>query len=189
VPFSGPQRVGRTRSGYVNIALAAAGSPTQLVFRYSGVQGLNQGLCYRHGRVEREEWCSHFIGLALRSKRSGSTPHIQPAIQLPFHPNQQHHGRRILPARIHTSRAASPGFGRQLLRHYQSRRRRRAVPQPSHDPCLRGNHLSVDARAAMVTFSGLAPGFVGLNQVNVVVPSGLASRNQAVIMNVGGHRQ
>ncbi len=38
----------------------------------------------------------------------------------------------------------------------------------------------------MITFSGLAPGFVGLNQVNIVVPSGLASGNQVVVMNIGG---
>ena len=46
--------------------------------------------------------------------------------------------------------------------------------------------VTVGGTPAMVAFSGLAPGFVGLNQVNIVVPSGLASGNQAVGMNVGG---
>ena len=46
--------------------------------------------------------------------------------------------------------------------------------------------VTVGGASAMVMFSGLAPGFVGLNQVNVVVPSGLPNGNQAVVMNVGG---
>ena len=46
--------------------------------------------------------------------------------------------------------------------------------------------VTVGGASAMVTFSGLAPGFVGLNQVNVMVPSGLAAGNQPVVMNVGG---
>ena len=45
--------------------------------------------------------------------------------------------------------------------------------------------VTVGGSAAMVAYSGLAPGFVGLNQVNVMVPAGLASGNQAVIMTVG----
>ncbi len=46
--------------------------------------------------------------------------------------------------------------------------------------------VTVGGAAAMVAFSGLAPGFVGLNQVNVMIPSGLATGNQAVGMNVDG---
>jgi adhesin/invasin len=39
---------------------------------------------------------------------------------------------------------------------------------------------------APVTFSGLAPGFVGLYQVNVVVPSGLQPGSQWVQIVTGG---
>ena len=46
--------------------------------------------------------------------------------------------------------------------------------------------VTVGGVPAMVAFSGLAPGFVGLNQVNIVIPSGLAGGNQAVIMSIGG---
>jgi adhesin/invasin len=39
---------------------------------------------------------------------------------------------------------------------------------------------------APVSFSGLAPGFVGLYQVNAEVPAGLASGNQPVVITIGG---
>jgi uncharacterized protein (TIGR03437 family) len=40
--------------------------------------------------------------------------------------------------------------------------------------------------AAPVSFSGLAPGFVGLYQVNAQVPAGLSAGNQAVLIKMGG---
>jgi uncharacterized protein (TIGR03437 family) len=46
--------------------------------------------------------------------------------------------------------------------------------------------VTVGGASAMVAFSGLAPGFVGLNQVNFVIPSGLAAGNQPVVISVGG---
>jgi uncharacterized protein (TIGR03437 family) len=39
---------------------------------------------------------------------------------------------------------------------------------------------------ASISFSGLAPGFVGLYQINVEVPSGLKTGNQPVVVEVAG---
>jgi adhesin/invasin len=46
--------------------------------------------------------------------------------------------------------------------------------------------VTMDGVNAAVSFSGLAPGFVGLYQVNAVVPPGLASGNKPVVITVGG---
>ncbi len=46
--------------------------------------------------------------------------------------------------------------------------------------------VTMGGKNAAVSFSGLAPGFVGLYQINAVVPSGLASGNQPVIITMQG---
>ena len=46
--------------------------------------------------------------------------------------------------------------------------------------------VSIGGRDAVVTFSGLAPGFVGLYQVNVIVPTDLADGEHPVVLNIGG---
>jgi uncharacterized protein (TIGR03437 family) len=45
--------------------------------------------------------------------------------------------------------------------------------------------VTIGGTAAPVSFSGLAPGFVGLYQVNARVPSGLSAGNQAVLIKMG----
>jgi uncharacterized protein (TIGR03437 family) len=47
-------------------------------------------------------------------------------------------------------------------------------------------NVTIGGVNAKVSFSGLAPGFVGLYQVNAVVPPGLASGNKPVVITVGG---
>ena len=46
--------------------------------------------------------------------------------------------------------------------------------------------VTIGGIKSTVIFSGLAPGFVGLNQVNVQVPAGLKSGNQPVVVTSGG---
>ena len=46
--------------------------------------------------------------------------------------------------------------------------------------------VSIGGRDAVVTFSGLAPGFVGLYQVNVSVPTDLMTGEHPVVLNIGG---
>lgn len=45
---------------------------------------------------------------------------------------------------------------------------------------------TIGGKSADVSFAGLAPGFVGLWQVNIVVPSGLASGDQPLVVTAGG---
>jgi uncharacterized protein (TIGR03437 family) len=45
---------------------------------------------------------------------------------------------------------------------------------------------TIDGVKAPVSFSGLAPGFAGLNQVNVQVPAGLKPGNQPVVITISG---
>jgi uncharacterized protein (TIGR03437 family) len=45
--------------------------------------------------------------------------------------------------------------------------------------------VTVGSANASVGFSGLAPGFVGLYQINFTVPAGLAAGNQALVIGVG----
>jgi uncharacterized protein (TIGR03437 family) len=46
--------------------------------------------------------------------------------------------------------------------------------------------VTIGGTKATVSFSGLAPGFVGLYQVNAVVPESLAAGNQAVVVEASG---
>ncbi len=46
--------------------------------------------------------------------------------------------------------------------------------------------VTIGGREAAVSFSGLAPGFVGLYQVNATVPTGLAAGQHPVVLTIGG---
>jgi uncharacterized protein (TIGR03437 family) len=45
--------------------------------------------------------------------------------------------------------------------------------------------ITVGGKSAVILFSGYAPGFVGLYQVNFTVPSGLTAGDQPLILAVG----
>jgi minor extracellular serine protease Vpr len=46
--------------------------------------------------------------------------------------------------------------------------------------------LTIGGKSVQVLFSGLAPGFPGLYQVNAAVPAGLTAGNQDVVLSMGG---
>ncbi len=68
------------------------------------------------------------------------------------------------------------------------------TPQSSGDPAsstalvgtLATPTVTIGGTAATVNFSGLAPGFVGLYQVNVLVPTGAPAGAQTLKLSVGG---
>ena len=47
--------------------------------------------------------------------------------------------------------------------------------------------VTIGGQPATVIFSGLAPGFAGLYQVNVTVPAGISAGAQPVVIKIGGH--
>jgi uncharacterized protein (TIGR03437 family) len=62
-------------------------------------------------------------------------------------------------------------------------------PGPSAAPLattLATPTVTIGGQAASVVFSGLAPGLVGLYQINVVVPAGVGTGAQTITMAIGG---
>jgi uncharacterized protein (TIGR03437 family) len=55
----------------------------------------------------------------------------------------------------------------------------------SGQPTLTTPSVKIGGVRSTVSFSGLAPGFVGLYQINAVVPAGLAGGNQPVVITMG----
>jgi adhesin/invasin len=47
-------------------------------------------------------------------------------------------------------------------------------------------HVTIGGSPAVVDFQGLAPGFTGLGQLNVIVPAGLAPGDQPVFVTIRG---
>jgi uncharacterized protein (TIGR03437 family) len=46
--------------------------------------------------------------------------------------------------------------------------------------------ITIGGQTAQIQFAGLAPGFVGLYQVNAYIPSGLSAGNQPITIAIGG---
>ena len=46
--------------------------------------------------------------------------------------------------------------------------------------------VTIGGQKGVVSYSGLAPGFVGLNQINVQVPTGLSTGDQPVVIAIAG---
>ena len=62
------------------------------------------------------------------------------------------------------------------------------APAPAKPPATATSSCtaSIGSASATVSFAGLAPGFVGVMQVNIVVPSGLAAGDYALTITVDG---
>jgi uncharacterized protein (TIGR03437 family) len=57
-----------------------------------------------------------------------------------------------------------------------------AAPATTLSTTVRPVTVTIGGRSAVVQFAGLAPGFVGLYQVNAVVPEGLTAGNEVPVM-------
>jgi len=60
------------------------------------------------------------------------------------------------------------------------------APGTGQESTVANPTVTIGGKNAPVSFSGLAPTFVGLNQVNVQVPAGLAAGNQPLVLTISG---
>jgi adhesin/invasin len=63
---------------------------------------------------------------------------------------------------------------------------RQAAPSSPLSYTTAATTATIDGASASVSFSGLAPGYVGLCQVNVSIPDGLPTGQHKLMINIGG---
>ena len=63
---------------------------------------------------------------------------------------------------------------------------RQAAPSTPLSYTVADTTATIDGASANVSFSGLAPGFVGLGQVNVGIPDGLSPGQHTLVIAIGG---
>jgi uncharacterized protein (TIGR03437 family) len=89
----------------------------------------------------------------------------------------------ILRANFQLANAAAPAKPGETVLIYCTGLGAVSSPPADGEP---GNGQTIGGTKATVSFSGLAPGFVGLYQINVEVPATLAAGNQPVVVEVSG---
>jgi uncharacterized protein (TIGR03437 family) len=96
----------------------------------------------------------------------------------------------VLHADYSLADSAHPATGGETVLIYLTGMGAASTPQvdgkaANGEPTVAVPTVTIGGKPAMVAYSGLAPGFVGLNQINVQIPSGLAPGNQPVLVSVG----
>jgi uncharacterized protein (TIGR03437 family) len=98
----------------------------------------------------------------------------------------------ILHSNFKLANTADPAAGGETVLIYCTGLGYVVAPLPANgvaatgQPTMNAPTVTIGGANARVSFSGLAPGYVGLYQVNAQVPAGLAAGNQPVVITIAG---
>jgi uncharacterized protein (TIGR03437 family) len=187
-------------SNLADAAASAAGAPYPTVIGETSVtfNGVAAPLFYvSPGQINAQAPFALGLGIATIQVTRGSlaspvgavnVAYVSPGI---FIVNQATNQGAILHADYSLVGSGNPARTGDSLQIYATGLGPLLVPVVSGAPSPVANTsvlptVSIGPAKATVTYSGLAPGFAGLYQVNVVVPGGLTAGNLPVVIATGG---
>jgi uncharacterized protein (TIGR03437 family) len=187
-------------SNLADAAASAAGAPYPTVIGETSVtfNGVAAPLFYvSPGQINAQAPFALGLGIATIQVTRGSlaspvgavnVAYVSPGI---FIVNQATNQGAILHADYSLVGSGNPARTGDSLQIYATGLGPLLVPVVSGAPSPVANTsvlptVSIGPASATVTYSGLAPGFAGLYQVNVVVPGGLTTGNLPVVITTGG---
>ncbi len=142
-------------------------------------------------------WKTQFIAKIQVTNRGAASPVVlvpvpvsQPAV-FSYSAGGEVFGA-ILHSNFHLADTADPAKAGETVLIYCTGLAYVAGPLPTDGVAATGQPtmlmpvVTIGGSDAPVSFSGLAPGYVGLYQINAQVPAGLAAKNQPVVVNIAG---